>query len=94
MVRQFGGLRAVHLHAVRHRRCGIGTSGDSSCALASRCAAFLEHRRAPTESVRRWQRRLNAVQHRIAGGCHLDRPIDDLITEAGLMIGELETEYG
>jgi hypothetical protein len=34
------------------------------------------------------------VQHRIAGGCHLDRPIDDLITEAGLMIGELETEYG
>jgi SAM-dependent methyltransferase len=55
---------------------------------------FLEHGRAPTESVRRWQRRLNPVQHRIAGGCHLDRPIDDLITEAGLMISELETEYG
>ena len=31
---------------------------------------------------------------RIAGGCHMDRPIDDLITHAGLMIRELETGYG
>lgn len=55
---------------------------------------FLEHGRAPTESVRRWQRRLHPVHSRIAGGCHLDRPIDDLITRSGLMIGDLETEYG
>jgi ubiquinone/menaquinone biosynthesis C-methylase UbiE len=55
---------------------------------------FLEHGRAPTESVRRWQRRLHPVHSRIAGGCHLDRPIDDLITHAGLMIRELETGYG
>jgi len=55
---------------------------------------FLEHGRAPTESVRRWQRRLHPVHSRIAGGCHLDRPIDDLITRSGLMISELETGYG
>jgi ubiquinone/menaquinone biosynthesis C-methylase UbiE len=55
---------------------------------------FLEHGRAPTESVRRWQRRLHPVHSRIAGGCHLDRPIDDLITRAGLMIRDLETGYG
>lgn len=55
---------------------------------------FLEHGRAPTESVRRWQRRLHPVHSRIAGGCHLDRPIDDLIIRAGLMISELETGYG
>ena len=55
---------------------------------------FLEHGRAPTESVRRWQRRLHPIHTRIAGGCHLDRPIDDLITQAGLMISELKTEYG
>jgi ubiquinone/menaquinone biosynthesis C-methylase UbiE len=55
---------------------------------------FLEHGRAPTKSVRRWQRRLHPVHSRIAGGCHLDRPIDDLITRAGLMIRELETGYG
>jgi ubiquinone/menaquinone biosynthesis C-methylase UbiE len=55
---------------------------------------FLEHGRAPTESVRRWQRRLHPVHSRIAGGCHLDRPIDDLIIHAGLIISELETGYG
>ena len=55
---------------------------------------FLEHGRAPTESVRRWQRRLHPVHSRIAGGCHLDRPIDDLITRSGLMISDLETGYG
>ena len=55
---------------------------------------FLEHGRAPTESVRRWQRRLHPIHSRIAGGCHLDRPIDDLIIRSGLMISELETGYG
>jgi ubiquinone/menaquinone biosynthesis C-methylase UbiE len=55
---------------------------------------FLEHGRAPTESVRRWQRRIHPLHSRIAGGCHLNRPIDDLITQAGLIIKELETGYG
>ena len=55
---------------------------------------FLEHGKAPTESVRRWQRRLHPVHSRIAGGCHLDRPIDHLITRSGLMISDLETGYG
>jgi ubiquinone/menaquinone biosynthesis C-methylase UbiE len=55
---------------------------------------FLEHGRAPAKSVRRWQRRLHPVHSRIAGGCHLDRPIDNLITRSGLMISDLETGYG
>jgi ubiquinone/menaquinone biosynthesis C-methylase UbiE len=55
---------------------------------------FLEHGRAPTESVRRWQRRLHPIHSRIAGGCHLDRRIDHLISHAGLSIRELETGYG
>jgi ubiquinone/menaquinone biosynthesis C-methylase UbiE len=55
---------------------------------------FLEHGRAPTESIRRWQRRIHPIHSRIAGGCHLDRPIDDLISNAGLVIGGLETGYG
>ena len=55
---------------------------------------FLEHGRAPTESVRRWQHRLHPVHSRIAGGCHLDRPIDSLISRSGLVISELDTEYG
>jgi ubiquinone/menaquinone biosynthesis C-methylase UbiE len=55
---------------------------------------FLEHGQASTESVRRWQHRLHPIHSRIAGGCHLDRPIDQLISNAGLIIRELETGYG
>jgi ubiquinone/menaquinone biosynthesis C-methylase UbiE len=55
---------------------------------------FLEHGRAPTESVRAWQRRVHPIHSRIAAGCHLDRPIDELISNAGLIIRELETGYG
>jgi ubiquinone/menaquinone biosynthesis C-methylase UbiE len=55
---------------------------------------FLEHGRAPEESVRRWQRRLQPLQSRIVGGCRLDRRIDELVSEARLEIVELTTEYG
>jgi ubiquinone/menaquinone biosynthesis C-methylase UbiE len=55
---------------------------------------FLEHGRAPEESVRRWQRRLQPLQSRLVGGCRLDRQIDELVTGAGLEMLELTTEYG
>ena len=55
---------------------------------------FLEHGRAPSESVRRWQHRLHPVHSRIAGGCNLERPIDNLISGSGLVIDELEMGYG
>jgi ubiquinone/menaquinone biosynthesis C-methylase UbiE len=55
---------------------------------------FLEHGRAPSESVRRWQHRLHPLHSRIAGGCNIERPIDDLISGAGLVIDELEMGYG
>lgn len=55
---------------------------------------FLEHGRSPDASVRRWQRRLNPLQQRIAGGCRLDQPIDELICDAGLQVTALRTEYG
>ena len=45
---------------------------------------FLEHGRAPEESVRRWQGRLQPLQSRMIGGCRLDRRIDELVTGAGL----------
>lgn len=40
---------------------------------------FLEHGLAPTEGVRKWQRRLNPIERRIAGGCTFDRDVRGLI---------------
>lgn len=54
---------------------------------------FVEHGLAPDEGVRRWQHRLEPVQKRVFGGCHLTRPIADLLTGAGFTITELDVYY-
>jgi ubiquinone/menaquinone biosynthesis C-methylase UbiE len=54
---------------------------------------FIEHGLAPEAGVRRWQERITPLWRRIAGGCHLDRPIDALIGRAGLRLAGLETGY-
>ena len=51
---------------------------------------FLEHGRSNAPAVARWQDRLNPLQQRIGAGCNMNRPIDRLITEAGLTLEELE----
>jgi SAM-dependent methyltransferase len=43
----------------------------------------VEHGLAPDADVQRWQRRLDPVQTRVAGGCHLSRPVRLLVEEAG-----------
>jgi ubiquinone/menaquinone biosynthesis C-methylase UbiE len=42
---------------------------------------FLEHGLSPELNVQKWQYRLNWLQMRLAGGCHLDRNIRALISE-------------
>lgn len=54
---------------------------------------FTEHGCSPDPAVARWQRRLNPLWRRIAGGCNLDRRIDRLIRDAGFEGLDLETEY-
>lgn len=54
---------------------------------------FVEHGLAPEEKVRRWQHRLNPVWKRLAGGCHLDRPIAELVEDAGFRMKRLQTGY-
>ena len=48
---------------------------------------FLEHGRSPDPSVARWQDRLNPAWKPLAGGCHLNRPMRELIADSGLAIG-------
>ena len=54
---------------------------------------FLEHGRSPEPGVARWQSRLNRVWMPVSGGCRLDRPVRDLIDNAGLEIGPLQQYY-
>ena len=54
---------------------------------------FLEHGRAPDPAVAVWQDRMTPYWKRIAGGCHLNRKIDALLTESGFLITELNTCY-
>jgi SAM-dependent methyltransferase len=54
---------------------------------------FVEHGLAPDPGIQRWQHRLEPVQKRLFGGCHLTRPILDLLTTAGFTITEVEVFY-
>ena len=54
---------------------------------------FVEHGLAPDEDVRRWQHRLEPVQKRLFGGCHLTRSVVDLLTDAGFTVTEVDVFY-
>jgi ubiquinone/menaquinone biosynthesis C-methylase UbiE len=54
---------------------------------------FLDHGLAPDEKVRRLQHRLDPLQQKLFGGCHLTRPIPDLLTEAGFTISDIDVFY-
>lgn len=54
---------------------------------------FCEHGRACDHSVEKWQHRITPVWKKIAGGCHLNRRIDELITSGGFRITALENRY-
>jgi ubiquinone/menaquinone biosynthesis C-methylase UbiE len=50
---------------------------------------FVEHGRAPESGVAWWQDRLDPLWRRLAGGCHLNRKIDDLISGSGFRLHAL-----
>ena len=54
---------------------------------------FVEHGLAPEDGVRRWQHRLEPMQKRLFGGCHLTRPTVDLLEGAGFEITEVDRYY-
>ncbi len=54
---------------------------------------FIEHGLAPDENVERWQHRLEPLQKRLFGGCHLTRSSVDLLTNAGFTINEVDRFY-
>ncbi len=54
---------------------------------------FVEHGLAPTENVQTWQRRLEPLQRRVAGGCHLTRDVPEMLRAAGFELERLDADY-
>ncbi len=54
---------------------------------------FCEHGTAPDAAVRKWQDRLNPFWKKLAGGCHLNRPIPRLIEAGGFRVENLDSGY-
>lgn len=54
---------------------------------------FIEHGHAPDNEVARWQTRIEPLNKRFAGGCHLTRRIPSLIEGAGFTLEHLDTYY-
>lgn len=54
---------------------------------------FVEHSLSPEEHVAARQRRWQPRWERIAGGCHLDRDIPELVSGSGLEVTELDAFY-
>ena len=54
---------------------------------------FCEHGLAPDGGVAKWQARIDPYWGKIAGGCHLNRDIPQLIQAAGFEIQSMEQMY-
>jgi ubiquinone/menaquinone biosynthesis C-methylase UbiE len=54
---------------------------------------FAEHGRSPDPKVATWQDRLTPIQRRVAGGCHINRPIQRIIEASGLVLARVDNYY-
>ncbi|MFK7913324.1 MAG: class I SAM-dependent methyltransferase [Pseudomonadales bacterium] len=54
---------------------------------------FVEHGRSDEAGVARWQRRIEPLWKKLAGGCHLTRRPEELLSAGGFTIGQTHTGY-
>ncbi len=54
---------------------------------------FVEHSLAPDAGTARWQRRVQPLWGRVAGGCHVDRDLPRLVETAGFDIELGQSRY-
>ena len=54
---------------------------------------FCEHGLAPDINVVKWQKRINPIWNKIAGGCNLNKDIPELIKSSGFKILDMEEMY-
>lgn len=54
---------------------------------------FCEHGAAPDPSVHKWQKRMDPIWSKLAGGCHLSREIPGMLEAAGFKVNQLDSMY-
>ena len=54
---------------------------------------FCEHGKAPDANVHKWQNRLDGFWGKIAGGCHLNRDIPEILRAGGFKVNALDEMY-
>ena len=54
---------------------------------------FCEHGHSCHEPVSKWQHRITPMWKKLAGGCHLNRSISEMISSSGFTITELDNCY-
>jgi ubiquinone/menaquinone biosynthesis C-methylase UbiE len=54
---------------------------------------FCEHGLAPDKNIAKWQKRINPLWSKIAGGCNLNKDIPNLIRSSGFKILNMEEMY-
>ena len=54
---------------------------------------FCEHGRSPDAGVQVWQDRLTPWWRPIAGGCHLNRDVPDMLRDGGFRATKIESSY-
>ena len=54
---------------------------------------FIEHGASPDPRIRKTQDRVNPIWKKIAGGCHLNRDIPNILKETGFLVRNLEAMY-
>lgn len=54
---------------------------------------FSEHGLAPDKGVAKWQRRIEPLWKRLAGGCHLTRDTKQMLETSGFNVDQHETMY-
>ncbi len=54
---------------------------------------FMEHGLAPEPNIQKWQHRITPGWRKIAGGCNLDRDIEEQILSGGFKFKDLKKKY-
>ena len=54
---------------------------------------YAEHGRAPDAGVQKWQNRIEPLWKKLAGGCHLTRPVSSAIAQQGFAMNVLGQRY-